>query len=358
MVKVLLCNRPGLARAKKAIVILLSLFFVVACSQQRDEDPNFKLSGETMGTTYHITVLNNGEAKADKEVIQQAVDKQLQQVNQQMSTYIPDSELSQLSSAPVDKAIKVSPDLFDVLMLSLQVSWLSNGAFDITVGPLVDLWGFGPGGAEHEDKVPTPEQIAEARKNVGYDALELDMVGHTVTKHRNVTLDLSGVAKGFGVDKVAELLDYAGFTDYMVEIGGELRLKGHNPRGEPWRIAIEEPDPGSIHVVHQALNISNEAMATSGDYRNYFEKNGRRYSHTIDPSTGYPIQHKLASVTVIAKNCAEADALATALDVLGPEKGMKLAKQQNLPVYMIVKRDKGFESIYSDAFKPYLSKKN
>lgn len=341
--------QPGLL--KKAIVVLLSLFFI-ACTERKA--PSFKISGETMGTAYHITVLERDGEATDQQALQQAIDEQLRLINRQMSTYMPDSELVTLSQAPVGQAVTVSDNLFDVLLLSMEVSWLSNGAFDITVGPLVDLWGFGPGGDKSADHVPPQQAIDRLLENTGFEYLELDLASASLTKRRDVHLDLSGVAKGFGVDKIAELLEYAGYRNYMVEIGGELRLKGVSPRGQPWRIAIEEPNPAELHSVHNALVLSDVGMATSGDYRNYFEKEGRRYSHTIDPKTGYPIRHKLASVTVIAETCAYADALATALNVLGPERGMQLAQQQNLAVYMIVKGEHGFDSLYSDAFKPYL----
>lgn len=307
-----------------------------------------------MGTTYHITVLEQRGIKTDQTALHKAIDAELHRVNQEMSTYLPDSELSKLNRSPVGEPVRVSPDMFDVLLLSLEVSWISDGAFDITVGPLVDLWGFGPRDELKPYRVPDPKRIAELLKNVGFTHLEFDMAHHTVTKRHAMTLDLSGVAKGFGVDKVATLLDNAGYHNYMVEIGGELHLKGHSPRGTPWRIAIEEPNSSLERTVNRAVVLTDIGMATSGDYRNFFEQNGRRYSHTIDPKTGYPITHNLASVTVLAKTTARADALATALEVLGPKKGMQLAEQQHLPVYMIVRTAKGFKSSYSTTFAPYI----
>lgn len=332
---------------KKAIVILLSLFFV-ACEQR--PAPHFKLSGETMGTAWHLTVLEQEGVTTSPEQVQQVIDEQLRLINQQMSTYLPDSELSRLNRAPVGDAVVVSNNLFDVLLLSLEVGWLSDGAFDITVEPLVELWGFGPGEHHLADEVPEPDQVRALLERTGFTYLEFDLAGNRVTRHRELSLDLSGVAKGFAVDKVAEVLDYAGFQNYMVEIGGELRLRGNSPRGTPWRIAIEEPDPAGLRSVHKALELTDIAMATSGDYRNYFEQDGKRYSHTIDPKTGYPVTHNLASVTVLSDEAAYADALATALNVMGPEKGLKLAEQQDLAVYMIVKTDQGFKSLSSPAF--------
>lgn len=337
---------------KKAIVLVLSLFFV-ACSRQ-ELAPHFTLSGETMGTTYHLTIVEPESVTSNQAELQQAVDAQLKLINQQMSTYIEDSELSVLNRQPVGEPMAISDNLFDVLMLSLEVAWLSDGAFDITVAPLVNLWGFGPGADVMHDHVPAQEAIDQALQQVGFSHLEFDLVSQSVTKTQPLVIDLSAIAKGFGVDKVAELLAYAGYKNYMVEIGGELRLSGVSPRGTPWRIAIEEPDPAGLRSVHRAVSISDAGMATSGDYRNFFEVDGKRYSHTINPKTGYPISHKLASVTVIAETSADADALATALNVMGPEQGMKLAQSQDLAVYMIIKTDQGFESRWSPAFSAYL----
>lgn len=338
---------------KKAIVIVLSLFFV-ACSRQ-ELAPHFTLSGETMGTTYHLTIVEPEGVTTNQAELQQAVDAQLKLINQQMSTYIDDSELSRFNDQPVGVPVVLSDNLFDVLMLSLEVAWLSDGAFDITVAPLVNLWGFGPGADLLKDEVPSAEAITAALQQVGFSHLEFDLVAQSVTKTQPLVLDLSAIAKGFGVDKVAGLLEYAGFSNFMVEIGGELKLKGNSPRGTPWRIAIEEPDPTGQRSVHRAVTISDAGMATSGDYRNFFEVDGKRYSHTIDPKTGYPITHTLASVTVIADTSAYADALATALNVMGPERGMKLAESQDLAVYMIIKTQSGFESVWSPGFQVYLS---
>lgn len=329
---------------------MLSLFFV-ACSDS--PAPHFTLSGATMGTTYHLTILEQEGVNTTPADLQQAVDAQLQVINQQMSTYIEDSELNKLNRAPVGESIAVSPNLFDVLLLSFEVSLLSDGAFDITVGPLVNLWGFGPGRENMTDSVPDAGAIAAMLRESGFGNLEFDLLNASVTKKTAISMDLSGVAKGFAVDKVAELLEYAGYRNYMVEIGGELRLRGLSPRGTPWRIAIEEPDPSGLREVHRAVDISDKGMATSGDYRNFYEVDGKRFSHTIDPGTGYPITHNLASVTVIADSSAFADAMATALNVMGPERALALAQQQELAVYLIVKTEQGFVSRYSKAFSEH-----
>jgi thiamine biosynthesis lipoprotein len=310
------------------------------------------LHGPTMGTTYNITlVIHDDHQGFDQAELQAAIDAELRVINQHMSTYIPDSEIMQLNAAAVDEWHYISDPLREVLEISQIISRKSDGAFDITVGPLVNLWGFGP--EYHQDKKPTDEGIARAKSIVGYEYLELS--GHQALKSKSIKLDLSAVAKGYGVDWLAAFIEARGFQHYMVEIGGELRLKGLNARGQPWRIAVEQPDDwrGSIH---KALTITDAGMATSGDYRNYFEQDGKRFSHTINPATGYPIEHNLASVTVIAATAAEADAWATAINVLGPEKGLEIANTEDLAVYMIVKEENGFTDRYSAGFTEFLSR--
>jgi thiamine biosynthesis lipoprotein len=269
-----------------------------------------------------------------------------------MSTYIDNSELSRFNRHPVDQWFSVSPELFEVLLASIELGWLSGGALDISVGPVVDLWGFGP--AERGGQLPEADVLADALALVDFRALELDLAENRVLKTKPVQLDLSAIAKGFAVDMIARLLRDQGYQNFMVEIGGELYMAGNSPRGSPWRIAIEEPNalPGQVH---RAILVSDKAVATSGDYRNYFEHDGKRYSHTIDPITGRPVIHNLASVTVIADDAAIADGLATAINVMGPKAGLALAQQQGLAIYLIVKTDQGFDSRYSDAFAPYLN---
>lgn len=335
----------------KRAALLLSLFSVLllpACSKQPAE--HFKLSGTTMGTSYHVTVLASKQ-QYPPEILQAQIDSVLEQINQQMSTYIPESELSMLNRVPNSLPFEVHPALFELLLQSMELSWLSAGAFDATVGPLVQLWGFGPNAGD--DRVPAQDDIEAAMQRVGYQYLVLDMLATTVQKVRPVSVDLSAIAKGYGVDKVAELLSQRGIEHFMVEIGGELYLSGNNPAGKPWRIAIEQPGQ-AIGQVHRAVSVSNAAMATSGDYRNYFEIDGQRYAHTIDPRTGWPVTHDLVSVTVIAASSAYADGLATAISVMGVEQGLQLANEQGLAVYLISQTEQGLVVNYSDAFKVYL----
>lgn len=336
-------TRPAL------LVSFLFLWVLLVSCSSKSEQEFVQLEGQTMGTTYHITLVRKDPALTRDELValQTEIDSELQTINQHMSTYIPDSEIMVLNAAAVDEWLYVSEPLREVLAISQTISHKSGGAFDITVGPLINLWGFGA--TKHEDQKPSAEAIDSARATIGYQHLEI--VGHQVRKAAPIQLDLSAVAKGYGVDWIADFLSERGFEHYMVEIGGELRLKGLNAKGLPWRIAIEQPE--SLQNVHKAISLSDQGMATSGDYRNYFEVDGKRYSHTLDPATGYPIEHNLASVTVIAPTCAEADAWATALNVLGPEKGMEIANREKLSVYMIVKEGDEFVGRSSDAFAVY-----
>ncbi|SDK22415.1 thiamine biosynthesis lipoprotein [Microbulbifer yueqingensis] len=326
---------------------LLTAAFLTGCGPDTE---SWKLSGPTMGTRYHITVVAP-PAEVAKESLQELIEQELEAVNREMSTYIPDSELMRFNAGPIGEPVAISEPLADVVGLSIDINERSGGAFDITVGPLVNLWGFGP--TPEPEKVPGQEEIDRLLGLVGSDALELERNPPRLTRTRDVQLDLSAIAKGHGVDRVAQLLEEQGIENYLVEIGGELRTLGHNPGGDEWRIGIESPTRAG-QVVHKPVRVSGRAVATSGDYRNYYERDGVRYSHSIDPRTGRPLQHRLASVTVIADICAEADGLATALNVMGADAGLKLAEREGLAVFMLVKTDNGFEERFSSAFTPYL----
>ncbi|KUJ85049.1 thiamin biosynthesis protein ApbE [Microbulbifer sp. ZGT114] len=334
----------------RALFLLFGvLFFAVGCAPR---DEVWQLSGPTMGTRYNITVVNP-PASIDREELQQVIDGELVAVNNEMSTYIPNSELMRFNRGPVGEGVAISRHLADIVALSLDINQRSAGAFDITVGPLVNLWGFGP--QPEPETAPSDEEIAALLALLGSDALHLERNPDRLTRKRAVELDLSAIAKGHGVDRVAEVLERRGVENYLVEIGGELRTLGRNPKGHNWRIGIEKPVLAGS-VVQVPVEISGRAMATSGDYRNYYERDGVRYAHSIDPRDGRPLQHRLASVTVIADSCAEADGLATAINVMGAEAGLQLAEREGLAVYMLVKSDKGFEPLASSAFQPYLER--
>ena len=329
---------------------LLSLFcFLLAACEQKPKYEAIAYSGNTMGTIYNIKLVVKPEQRTAAKNTQAAIDTLLLDFNQSLSTYIKDSEIMTINAAPINQWIDVSPRFLGVLTLSQEVSTLSGGAFDATVAPLVNLWGFGADW--RQDDPPTEQQITSAKKNVDFSAIEIDAENFRIKKQKNIALDFSAVAKGYGVDELATYLWQQGFHHFMVEIGGELRLHGHNAEGMPWRIGVESPQTGGEI---RPIAVSEVGVATSGDYRNYFERDGVRFSHTIDPATGKPITHSLASVTVVAGSAAKADALATAFSVMGGNKTMALAAKEGIAVYLIERAQEGFSVRYSPAFAPYL----
>lgn len=317
--------------------------FLSACDKQSEM---INLNGKTMGTTYHIKYLDNGNLSQQVEQVHQQIDLILKDVNAKMSTYDKNSELSRFNqSTEINTPMVISADLAKVLKESIRLNQITEGALDVTVGPVVNLWGFGP--EKQKDVQPEPQQLAERQSWVGIDKLKFIENGGQFYLEKAIPqlyIDLSAIAKGFGVDLVADYLQKLNVQDYMVEIGGEIRAKGKNPDGKPWQIAIEQPSFDGSRSVQKIVGLDNLAMATSGDYRNYFEQDGKRFSHEINPKTGYPIQHNLASVTVLHESSMTADGLSTALFVLGEEKALALAELENLAVYLISKTDKGFES--------------
>ncbi|CUA83647.1 FAD:protein FMN transferase [Pseudidiomarina woesei] len=324
---------------------LLGLAFFVSCTPAPQQ---LSVSGETMGTTYHIRYVTANPRHAPEKV-KERVDAVLQQINSQMSTYDPQSELSQFNQRYTTEPVVVSRALETVVRRALEIGAETDGLLDVTVGPLVNLWGFGP--LARPDKVPTETELAEVRDQIGYQHLSVD--NHQLRKAiPDLYVDLSTIAKGYGVDRVAVLLEQMEIKNYLVEIGGEMRMKGSKPGSKPWRIAIEQP-VSLDRSVQRVIEPGNSAVATSGDYRNYFEENGVRYSHIIDPRTGYPIQHNLVSVTVITDSCMDADAYATALTVMGPEQALAFAEQKGLAVLLVTRENEAFKEYTSTAFKRF-----
>ncbi|WP_286238664.1 FAD:protein FMN transferase [Neptuniibacter halophilus] len=325
----------------------LFLFLSLLSGCQSDPEPRILIhQGATMGTSFTVKWL----AMDDNPQLRQQIDQALVDVNQSMSTYINDSELSRINQLPAGSEVAVSDELGFVLSVADRISRETRGAFDATVGPLVNLWGFGPDGRVIH--APAAEQIAEIRTRVGFQYLDLSQ--GFLRKQRDSYIDLSAIAKGYGVDKLAMVLEQQGIDRYLVEIGGELRAKGIKPDGQNWKIAIESPMVGPERKVQRIIAVKDVGVATSGDYRNYFEENGIRFSHTIDPVDGKPIRHKLASVTVLMPTCAEADAYATAMMVMGPERAEAFAIEQGISAFFIVKADQGFTERMTPGFKQFL----
>mgnify|MGYP005989758795 CR=1 FL=1 len=328
---------------------LFGLAFLVSCGQN-NQTQALSLHGKTMGTSFNIKYFPS-EKTPSVELLLTEVNQALVRINQLMSTYIPDSELSRLNKTPAGVEFNLSEETVFVLNEALRINKMSEGAFDVTVGPLVNLWGFGPNG--RITKQPSIDLIAQTNHWVGSDKVQLNE--HIVVKlHDKTYIDFSAIAKGYGVDKVAELLESKGVNSYLVEIGGELRINGTKPDGSNWKVAVEKPiiDHREAQLIFAPGNMG---MATSGDYRNYFEQNGVRFSHTIDATTGSPITHNLASVTVLDPSAARADAYATTINVLGAEKGLEFAEKYNIAAYMLIKSPSGFEEVISSGFKPFLS---
>ena len=320
-------------------------------TQQQAAEVITKLNGETMGTYWQVTI---ADSVTDKDSVQHQIENVLAEVNQDMSTYIPDSAISKFNQRHDHGAQKISAGFMKNILAARQISEASDGSYDITVGPLVNLWGFGP------DKIsaaPTQAQIDEALAKVGYEQLLIDEQAGTIAKENTqMMIDLSSIAKGYGVDAVSMHLADMGYENYLVDIGGELLAKG-DKHDQPWRVAIEQPVDG--RHVQQVIELDNSknkqtAMATSGNYRNFVDYEGARAVHTIDPHTGRSSQSRLLSVTVIAEDCMYADGYATAMMAIGAKGAEAFADKQHLAVlfiYAAKEAGEGFEVVQSTAWQ-------
>lgn len=307
------------------------------------------LSGPAQGTSFAVVLA--GEFDPDTLTrLQAAIDAELAAIDAAMSTWRDDSELSRFNVAPANQPFAVSPALVELLVLGQAISERSGGAFDMSVRPLVEAWGFGRR-KPAAPRAPSEAELAALRARVGFRKLVIDEAAGTLTKQVDgLELDVAAIAPGYAADRIAAILDAAGVADYMVELGGEVRSRGNNPEGEGWKIGIEQPDAEGARVVQAILRVHDAGVATSGDYRNFWEQDGVRYSHTIDPRSARPIAHTLASVTVVDQTAAEADAWATALSVLGPDEGLALATELELAAYFLVRTGPGFEVRTTPAF--------
>jgi thiamine biosynthesis lipoprotein len=329
---------------------VLALAALAGCSFEAEEKV-WEISGPVFGTRYHINVVME-EDQTRLGSIAGGIEEVLEDVDASMSTWREDSELSQFNQlADQSEWTAISPGLYQVLSKSRQISDLTGGAFDVTIGPVVNLWGFGP--EARPERIPTENQLASRLSKTGFENLHLRAEPSALRADQKQYVDLSAIAKGYAVDEVARFLNSEGLSAFLVEIGGEVSAQGHKPGGDAWRLAIEDSVP-ERREVNRVVVIGNRAMATSGDYRNYYESDGQRFSHTIDPVDGRPISHNLASVTVVAEDCMTADALATAFNVMGFEKAKALATRENIAAYFIVRGDDGFETDYSPAFSSFL----
>ena len=325
---------------------LLSSIVAIGCSDDTVLS-SYDLRGNTMGTTFNVTLVAP-PAQADLNQLKTGIQEKLEHIENIASTYRADSELSLFNANPSTEWVSVSPEFCDMIAAAQDVSETTGGAFDITVGPLVNLWGFGP--TQSEQELPTDEEVAAAQLRVGNLKLQTDCEQSMLRKSiADVYVDLSGWAKGYAVDEVAALLDASQLANYLVEIGGELRVSGHNAELQKFAIAVEKPLKNN-EMAYSIIRLSNVAVATSGDYRNFYEHDAQRYSHTIDPRTGRPVTHDLTGVTVVTSSTAYADAMATALLVLGPDDGHALAERLDLASYFLVRTEHGIEEISTSQF--------
>ncbi len=303
------------------------------------------LSGPTMGSTYTIKYVHNTSTPA-VDAVGVAVQNILDEVDRQMSTYRLDSDIARFNQSPANTCMQMPQPVLDLVHYGHELSHLSDGAFDLTLGPLLDLWGFGP--QARGKQVPSAEQIAQAKERMGYQHVRV--VDNQLCKDADVKVEFNSIAAGYTVDRMSQRFAELNIDSYMIEITGELKAQGRKPDGSPWRIALEQPLANGQQVIQRILEIDGYGINTSGDYRNYFEEEGVRFSHTLDPQVGAPISHRLASVTVIDRSTLRADGLGTLLLVLGPERGLAFAEEQRIAAFFVTRQGDGFATQVSSEF--------
>ncbi len=329
----------------KTLSLLFAVILLASCAPNSEPQPQV-LEGRIFGTFFEVSV--GVQHEFNPEEIEAGVMDVLNEIDRQMSTYRQDSVLVAVNKTPVGEPVAVPDELFYVLALGYDIAEVSSGAYDYTVGGLVNLWGFGPEASI--TKAPSETELQQRLHEVGYQNVVLDAENKTVTRLTDVFIDLSGIAKGYAVDEVSDYLHSMGLSNHLVNIGGDLMAQGKRSENRAWRIGIEAPND-TRQVVRHILPLRDVAMLGSGDYRNYFEHEGVRYSHTISPITGRPIAHKLAAVNVLGDNAAEADAFATVLLVLGEELGLAFANQYDIGALFIYRDGEDFNSVMSERFE-------
>lgn len=314
-----------------ALGVMLGAILATGCAEKIDPEAVLELNGPIMGTRYNVQVAGMPET-IDKETLAADIRETLIGINAKMSTYLPDSEVSEFNGYEGADWFPVSAQTAEVAAAAQRISEATDGAFDVTVGPLVNIWGFGPGSAL--EAMPDRSVIAAISERIGYQKLSVRTEPPALRKNRpDLHVDLSAIAKGYAVDVVFDLLASRGIDNFLVDIGGELRVQGRNASGRAWQVAIENPN--GDRKPYDVLSLNGGAVATSGNYRNYFEIGGQRFSHTIDPRTGSPVKHSLALATVVANHAMTADGWATAMIVLGAEEGLAVAEREGLTVLLL-----------------------
>ncbi len=341
----------------KSKVFKLILLFVALCSAvfycSQIRSQYQVMTGETMNTNYRISI----RSQKEDTLLHNEVRNELQQINSEMSVFEGMSDLSQFNKSTETGWIDVPEDLSKLLKASYKIYSQTNGYFDPSVGKLVDLWGFG---SAKTYKIPSDDEVKEAKKVVGFNKISFSQDFRKARKSNPaLTLNLSAIAKGYAVDRIAKLLEKNGYKDFFVEIGGEITARGNRGKKDKgWNIGVARPDNSKNEVYEYIIKLKNSSVATSGDYRNYFYVDGKRYSHTIDPKTGYPVEHDLASVTVFADSCMNADALATGIMSMGEVKGLEFANNNRLAVVMFVRNDDGFQVVLSNEAKKLIKQQS
>jgi thiamine biosynthesis lipoprotein len=334
-----------------SLVLILSIFFS-HCSQTNTN--LIQINGLTMGTTYLVKIniakyKNKVSISSLKQELITDINNLLLKINKEMSVFDKESVVSEFNQWQSEEWFTISEEMYRVMKAADQISRESTGAFDVTVAPLIDLWGFGLN-RKDQSGIPDVKEIQEKLNEIGYNKIEIKDNPPGLRKmNPRISINLSAIAKGYGVDMIAAYLQNKGYLNYLVEVGGEICCHGVNELGVVWNIGILRPDSDSL--IQMVIPLKNMTVATSGDYRNYFEKNQKKYSHSIDPRSGFPVTHQLASVTVFHHTCMMADAYATALNVLGPSDGLQLAEDKKIAALFILRTENGYQEFYSTAWK-------
>ncbi len=336
------------AKPIATVFLLISVLLLTGCGLKKEVE----FSGKTMGTTYHIKVVTGMFFRTEN--LQKKIDTRLEEINQSMSTFRKDSEISQFNAyRNVGEKFGISNDFYNVLAVAKTLYEQTGGAWDGTVKPLENLWGFGS--SENKNRIPSKTEIEMLLPDIGFDNIEILISHHLIKKKASISLDLGSIAKGYGVDQVAALIRKNGIQNFLVEIGGEVFAAGFRKDGKKWRIGINNPQAGSpFNQVYKALELHDKGFATSGDYRIFFEVEGKRFSHILDPRNGYPVSNGVVSVSIMAETCTFADGLATAVMVLGHKKGLDLVNRlDKTECFIVVKREDGaLIDHYSKGFQP------
>ena len=335
---------------KNQKVFLILLCLIGTGCQKPIALNEYTFRGSSMGTTFLVKIAAEKMSEQQQKKIYQTIRTKLSDINNKMSTYLDSSEISHLNRFKKTIPLRLSAETLTVMAEAQLISRLTQGALDITINPLVNAWGFGP--EPHPSKIPTAQEISQLKSKIGWEKLELDFSTSTIRKlDPEISCDLSAIAKGYAVDQLSDTLLRLNFLQHMVELGGEVKASGHNASSQTWKIAIEKPSALG-EGIQRILPLSSLAIATSGDYRNFYDVKGVRFSHTIDPRNGRPVDHSVVSVSVVDPSCMRADGYATALLVLGETKGYQLATEQDLAVLFLIRTAQGsFREIETPAFQ-------